>query len=63
MPVRMYIGMVTHLCMYIPSWVYVHHLTQRSNTVAGGVGACYGCVPVTLTGDIETGLWPVVQGG
>jgi hypothetical protein len=37
-------GMVTLLCMYGPSWVSVNHLTQRSNTVAGGVGACDGCI-------------------
>jgi hypothetical protein len=63
MPVRMHISMVTHLCMYGPSWVSVYHLTQRSNNVAGGVGARYGRVSMMLPGEITTGSWPIVQGG
>jgi hypothetical protein len=32
MPVGMYIGMITRLCMYGPSWVSMHHLTPMSDT-------------------------------
>jgi hypothetical protein len=59
----MYMGVVTLLCMYGNSWVSVHHLIRRSNTVAGGVGTCDGCVSVMWSGEITTGLWPIVQGG
>jgi hypothetical protein len=44
-------------------WVSVYHLTQMSDNVAGGVGACDGCVSDTRLGEIATGFWPVVQGG
>jgi hypothetical protein len=56
----MYIGMVTLLCMYEPIWVCVYHLTQRSDTVAGGVAAHNGLVCVMQPGEIATGLWPIV---
>jgi hypothetical protein len=63
MPVCMYIGMFTLLCVYGPSWVSVYNLTQGSDTVAGGLGVCDGHMSVTRPGDIATGLWTVVQGG
>jgi hypothetical protein len=61
MPVRMYVGMVTILCMHGPIWVYVYHLTQRSDNIAGGVGACDGCVSVIRPGDSAARFWPEVQ--
>jgi hypothetical protein len=42
MSVYMYVGMVIILCMYGPIWVYVYHLTQRSDSVIGDGGARNG---------------------
>jgi hypothetical protein len=41
----------------------VYHLTQRSATVAGGVGACDERVSVMQPEEISTGFWPIVKGG
>jgi hypothetical protein len=47
MSIYRFVGMVTILGMHGPMLVSFYHLTQRSDTVAGGVGVCDGCVSVT----------------
>jgi hypothetical protein len=54
-PKHMCVGMVTRFGMHGPMKVSVYHLIQRSDTVAGGVGACDGHVSVTRPGKIATG--------